>query len=164
MLTDIANIQTVSDRLKGYILKADVSTGFRRVALRMLTGFENLPWIPLAMEEVLKGMPALQLEPVVSFAGSDDEGLEAIDVMIRSYESLIQPGYTAEEAAEKLAIKIDQFNKYTQSGRITPNRVVGTVRFFSQAELDRFTVSRRKPGRQRQTTPANDEKSAHTDF
>jgi hypothetical protein len=148
MLTDVTSIQAISDRIKGFILKSDVSAGFKNVSLRILTGLENLPWVPLAMEKALEATPGLQIDPAVSFEGTDDDALVAIDRLIREYETLIQPGYTAEQAAKALGIKIDQFNKYTQSGRIAPDRVIGTVRFFSQAEIDRFKTERRPRGRQ----------------
>lgn len=154
MLTDMPNTQTISDLIKGFILDAEVANGFRRVILRMLTTLENLPWVPLAMEEALTRVPGLQLVPTISFAGPDDDALEAIDKLIREYEGLVQPQqeYTSEEAAHKLHIKIDQFNKYTQSGRIKVGRWVGSTRLFTASELQRFEASRRPRGRQRQVT------------
>jgi hypothetical protein len=153
MFIPLTNSQNLADRIKGFVLNAHVSTSaLQRVVLRTIAEFEKAQWIPLAMEDALKRYPELTIKPDtgLTFEGSDDDALAAIDGVLREYFALIDPTaqeFTADQAAEYLEISREQFNTYASRQKRISGRKVGTSVLYSQAELDRFKAERKPMGR-----------------
>jgi len=147
MLTTIANIQTLADRLKAYIQAADVHPAMKRIVLRSVTLFEAAPWIPLALEDILTEQnTGLELSAdEVKFNGPVGDALDAIDNILRLYVQRVAPAklFTKEDAAQYLGIGIDQLNSYVSRQKILRGMNIGRSIVFTQAELDTFNRHQR---------------------
>jgi hypothetical protein len=102
----------------------------------------------LAFEDALKiAAPGFTItSESVSFDGTQGEALEALDKLLRRYRSIIMPEreMTAEQAAEHLGIGIDQFKTYAYRQKKIAGRIVGKTTLFSERELNRFDLTRRR--------------------
>jgi len=59
---------------------------------------------------------------------------------------LAQTEYLVRDAAELLGLTPDTVRRYSSRGVLRPTRRLGNMLVFSDAEIQRYQVSRRKPG------------------
>jgi hypothetical protein len=157
MFTDITDNQYVADRIKAYVLAAETSKSTQLLILRTIKEFEKLPWIPLALEDAHKAVaPSLMIDQklMITYDGSVDDALLAIDAMLRKYAVLINPTaitapkeYTADEAAAFVGISRAQFDTYASRKKVITGRKVGTSILYSEDDLEQLKASRKPAGR-----------------
>ena len=75
-------------------------------------------------------------------------GVRSCIYLVDEYNSgmLAQTEYLVREAAELLGLSPDTVRRYSSRGLLRPSRRLGNMLVFSEQEIQRYQVSRRKPG------------------